>query len=304
MKKLLICCSLFFIVSSYSFGQKNSDTKRDTTKGFDFFVNPGIYVGNKKNANYYRGYSSSAEVDYTNPNPNIFYILRNEHFRRDIRERIKNNHRGVVDDESAPWLDDISYMRYTANFSFGIGARYRFSKNLTIGVVVTQARMTAQGTAYLGIKIMETNSDNRLPYPLVGKERRTAFELTANYLFPTQGIVSPFLEGGLHVNNTKVVSADLIVEEHPFSMINPYGQEYDPFMPQTKLDRKLGGVGYGFSAALGLRISFTKWAALEPAAQFRLEKVNLEGYSNITPNYLFMIRLVVGDRIFAKTSGE
>jgi len=297
MKKIFISLVIVFTAYSYAFGQEKSNIKRDTTKGFDFFFNAGMYVGNKKNANYYRGIPNSMESDYADPN--IMYVLGTGFFRQQIMDIILDNYNAENDTSKLKW-NDLSGMRYTASMSFGIGIRYRFGKNLSIGVVLTQARMTAQGTAYLGVKIYETNSNDEVKCGLVGKERRTAFELIANYIFPTQSMVSPFLEVGLHVNNTKVVSSNVIVENHSFTMINLYGPNHDPTITQTQLNPRLGGVGYGFSAAFGLRISFNKWAAIEPTAQFRLEKVNLAGYNSMTPNYNFMIRLVIGDKIFAK----
>jgi len=295
MKKILTTILLFLIACPFAEGQGNSAIKRDTTKGFDFFVNAGMYVGHKKNANYYRGVPTDMESDYADPD--IRYVLSNYYWRIEILDLIDKHHHNVIADTF--WLEELSGMRYTANLSFGIGARYRFTKNLSIGVVVTQARMTANGIANIGIKINEPNSANVLPYPLVGKERRNFFELSINYVFPTQSMVSPFLEADMHASNTKVISSDLIVEKRSFSLINKYGQSYDPSIPQTEITRKLGGVGYGFSAAFGLSISFNKWVAIEPVAQFRLEKIQLAGYNDITPNYNFMIRLVLGDGFFA-----
>jgi hypothetical protein len=301
IKKSLILFLLFFTAASCAFGQNSTNVKRDTTKGFDFFVYPGMYVGNKKNANYYRGYPREMEnEEYMEPDPNINYLLNNEWWRKDIREAIRAKNRNAADDFAEPRFNRSSGMRYTTSMSFGIGARYRFTKNLSIGVTLTQARMTAQGVAYLGIKIYETNSNDEFKCMVVGKERRTAFDLTALYIFSTQGMVAPFLEAGMHVNNTKVTNADLVVGDKPFSMINLYGQSYNPTIPQTQLSPKLGGVGYGFSAAAGLRISFNKWAALEPIAQFRFEKINLAGYDYMAPNYNFMLRLVLGDKFFAR----
>jgi len=301
IRKLSILFLLFFTACSYAFGQKGAAMKRDTAKGFDFYIYPGMYVGNKKNANYYRGYPSETEKEYLEPDPNINYVLKNEYYQRDIIKLIKENHRNVAASNPGDiWLNNLSGMRYAVNMSFGIGARYRFTKNLSIGVTLTQARMTAQGFAYLHVKIYEPNSNDELKYPLVGKERRTAFDLTAQYIFSTKGMVAPLLEAGTHVNNTKVLSAELVVEGTSFPMINPYGQNYDPTYTQTNLNPKLGGVGYGFSAGAGLRISFNKWAALEPVVQFRLEKINLANYDYMAPNYHFMLRLVMGDGFFAR----
>lgn len=297
MKKIIINLLALFAACFSAQGQENPNMKRDTTKGFDFFVNAGMYVGHKKNANYYRGVPASMESDYADPD--IRTVLNNYYWRIDILDLIEKHHHNVITDTF--WLEELSGMRYSSNLSFGIGARYRFTKNLSIGLVVTQARMTANGIANIGIKINEVNSANVLPYPLEGKERRTFFELNAQYIFSTQGMVCPFLESDMHLSNTKVVSSSLIVEKRPFSLINEYGPGgYDP-NSQIKISRKLGGIGYGFTAAFGLRISFNKWAAIEPVAQFRLEKIQLAGYNDITPNYNFMVRLVLGDKFFSKT---
>ena len=296
MKKILIFAVLFFMVCSYSQGQKNTAVKRDTTKGVDFFFSPGMYVGNKKNANYYRGFPTK-ESDYADPD--IKYMLNDKIRHDEIMILIKQNNLGIGDTTFR--LENVSGMRYIANFSFGIGLRYRFTKNLSIGIALTQSLMTANGKAYIGIKIYEPNSNNTLTYDLVGKERRTFFELTTQYMFSTAGMVSPFLEADMHLNNTVVKNSDLIIEGKSYSLLNKIGLgvAYDPSISQPEVNRKRGGVGYGFSAALGFRIAFNKWAALEPVAQFRMEKIQLAGYNAMAPNYNFMIRLVLGDKFFA-----
>ena len=270
MKKVVVLMLLFCVSCVYSYGQKNTVVKRDTSKGVDFFVNGGMYVGNKKNANYYRGNLRGAESEYAQPD--IRYILNYWHYREEIQRLIEENHRGIG--EKSFRINDCSNMLYDLNFSFGIGVKYRFTQHLSIGVALTQALMTANGFAYLGIKLYQDNSPDELRYPLVGKERRTAFELNASYLFGTKGYVCPLLEAGIYVNSTKVISADIVVEGVPFSLFN-YGANHDFNYNQTDISQKRGGVGYGFSAAFGVRISFNKWAAIEPVAQFRMEKVNL-----------------------------
>jgi len=300
MKKTGIFAILFLLLCPYSQAQKNTNIKRDTTKGFDFFFSPGMYVGNKTNANYYRGFPT-AESDYADPD--IKYIFNpassNGIWYNQIMELMVRNHRGIIADTF--WLEEVSQMRYSAGFSFAIGARYRFAKNFSLGIAVAQSLMTANGIANIGIKIDEVNSANVLPYPLVGKERRTFFELTAQYLLPVGGMVTPLFEVDMHINSTKVNSSDLIVEGTPFTLLNKLGAgvAYDPNLSQSEVERRRGGVGYGFTAAVGCRIAFNKWAALEPVAQFRMEKIQLAGYNAMTPNYNFMIRLVLGDKAFA-----
>ena len=98
-------------------------------------------------------------------------------------------------------------------------------------------------------------------------------------------------------------SADLVIEDTYFTMIDYYGgQIYDPTINQTQIDPYLGGVGGGVLAGVGLRMLFTQSIALEPVVQLQYTYINLEvnSFKKMLPSYNFMIRLIVGDKIFAK----
>ncbi|MDR2409905.1 MAG: hypothetical protein LBE13_17590 [Bacteroidales bacterium] len=306
---LFICGNVFLTTV---FAQKSS-TKIDTTKGFDFFFNAGMYLGNKANANYYAG-DPSRDPDPSKRkygDPNIWYVLNNPYIYNEIVRRIGENHTGVILDTAFFRLSEISGIRYNLAFSFGVGARYRFSEHFTLSFLFSQVRLTAEGTptfeikgtgpnlANGGIKYLGSNEN----YKLVGKERRNFFGVNASYLFETTiPYVFPFVEIGVHVNSTKVMSCDVFIEGDNYSIINRYGEGtvYDPGIDATEIDPHLGGIGYGFIGGFGVRLAFNKWAAIEPVVQVSAEKINLSSYSQIRPNYNFMIRLVMGDKVFAK----
>ncbi|MDR0604956.1 MAG: hypothetical protein LBG80_11700 [Bacteroidales bacterium] len=306
---LLICCNVFFTTV---FAQKSS-RKIDTTKGFDFFFNAGMYLGHKANANYYAGDPSRdpdpAERKYGDPN--IWYVLNNPYRYNEIIYLIDERHSDIILDTAYFRLDDISGMRYNLAFSFGVGARYRFSESFALSFLFSQVRLTAEGVPTFEIKGTGTNTDvgeikylgMEDNYKMVGKERRNFFGVNASYLFETTiPYVFPFLELGVHLNSTKVISSEVIIEERSFSIINRYGEGtvYDPGISSTEIDPHLGGIGYGFIGGLGVRLAFNTWAAIEPVVQISAEKIHLSSYNQIRPNYNFMIRLVMGDKVFAK----
>ncbi len=303
-KKFIYLIFGFLVFPSVTVFSQELLEGKDTVKGFDFFFNAGMYLGSKLNANYYRGLPDPIESNYADPN--IWYVLDNKYWHQDILNLIDDNHNDVILDPSSFRLESLSEMKYNLAFSFGIGARYRFSESFALSILFSQVRLTAEGIATFGIKGTGVNLDQGikyLDYKLLGKERRNFFEVDVSYFFITTiPYVFPFVELGVHLNSTKVLSSDLIVEGVPFSMINWYGEGtiVDPSISYTEINPQLGGIGWGIIGSFGVRLAFNQWAAIEPVVQVSAEKVNLSSYGTIRPNFNFMIRLVVGDKLFAK----
>jgi hypothetical protein len=300
---LFLCCNAFFTTV---FSQRSH--AKDTAKGFDFFFSAGMYLGHKTNANYYAGDPNRDPdpLERKYGDPDIWYVLNNKYWYEDIRYIIDKNHNDVILESGWPQLVSLSEMKYNLAFSFELGARYRFSESFMFSFLFSQVRLTAEGLATLAMKSTAINTDKGityLDYKLMGKERRNFFGINTSYLFITTiPYVFPFVELGVHINSAKVISSDVIIEETSFSMINHYGEGtvYDPGIINPDIDPHLGGIGYGFTGGLGVRLAFNKWAAIEPVVQVRAEKINLSSYGKIRPNFNFMVRLVMGDKIFSK----
>ena len=303
-KRLLITCFLCIFFSVNTFAQEQEENEY-APKGFDFFFNAGMYKGYKFNANYYKGEPDNLDKNYGDPDIN--YILNNKYWQDDIINLIKENNKGVIADQ----FSDIKYiglsdMKYNLAFYFEVGVRYRFNESFMLSLLFGQARLTANGSASFGFQGTGVNLDQGivyLQYPLMGKERRNFFQVQMTYLFHTTiPYIFPFVDLGVHLNSIKVISSELIIHDRYFDMINRYGEgyQYDPGIPTSEINPHIGGVGYGFMAGFGVRIAFNSWAALEPVVQISADKLNLSSYGKIRPNFNFMIRLVVGDRLFAK----
>jgi hypothetical protein len=302
MKKKLLYLIFGVLLPATAFSQKGKQHEKDTNKGFEIFFNAGMYWGSKYNANYFQGYPDP--VDNKDADPNIGYVMGNKFWRDDIWNLIyEKNHSDIIDTFFN--FEGVSEMRYNLAFAFGVGLRYRFSESFTMSFLFSQVGLTAEGVATFGMNGRGVNLDQGimyLPYKVMGKERRIFLEMNASYLFETiYPYIFPFLELGVHLNNVKVLKSELIVEERAFSMIDVYGgMSYVPGIDHTVINPYLGGIGYGFMGGLGVRIAFNKWAAIEPVFQVSTEKLNLSSYGKMRPNFNFLIRLVVGDKMFAK----
>ena len=307
-KRLLIICILCLFFSVNIFAQ-NQEENQYAPKGFDFFFNAGMYKGHKFNANYYQGDPNNDpdKLDRRYGDPDINYILNNKYWREEILNLVEDNNTGVIVDYNNFPNVSLSGMHYNLAFYFEVGARYRFNESFMLSILFGQTRLTASGTAYFYFQSTEHNPNpdgtRALEYPLMGKERRNFFQVQMTYLFHTTiPYIFPFVDLGVHLNSVKTISSELIIHDRYFDMINRYGEGYHyiPGDNAYEINPHIGGIGYGFMAGFGVRIAFNAWAALEPVVQISADKLNLSSYGKIRPNFNFMIRLVVGDRLFAR----
>ena len=298
-KRFLIILALLCCFSGGVFAQKK-EKERDTLKGFDFFFNAGMYKAHKFNADYYRGLPDEMDRHYGDPDFN--YIMSNKYWYDEIMNWIDDNETGIILDRRETWA--LSTMHYKLAFYFEVGARYRFTESLMLSILFGQARLTANGVASFGFNSTEVNTPVKyIEYPIMGKERRNIFQVQLSYLFfTTLPYVFPFIEIGGHLNSVKVVSSEVYFYDRPYDMVNRYGEGYyyDPGTNPPRIDPHIGGIGYGFMAGFGIRLAFNSWAAIEPVVQISADKLNLSSYGKIRPNYNFMVRLVVGDKLFSK----
>lgn len=297
-KILLIAC---LISSSLPLFAQLTDAQKaaldEKNKGFDFYFNCGMYMGNKFTANYYNGIS--------NPEVSISRIVNNSHYKEEIKNLIEERQDVIMDESGIAFKEVETNMRYNLSFIFGFGLIYHFNRNLSLTLAFSQARLTTIGgvTFSYNSGVPGNERPQILKYNLIGKELRNFFEIGTRYTFYANEKVLPFFELAAQLNSLKVKSADLVIEDTYFPMMDIYaGQPYVPNSGLTEIEPYLGGVGGGVLGGFGIRIPFTKTIALEPIIQVQYTFMNLKVYDQkkMMPNYNFMIRLIVGDEIFAK----
>ena len=286
--------------NTFLFAQLSDAQKKELdekAKGFDFYFNCGTYLPNKFTANFYNGTSSSVDANR---------VFSNSQLKRHIDELIASR-QNIIMDASGVSLGELpTNMRYNLSFIFGFGCLYHLNRNLSLSLSFSQARInTVSGfTLTYNSGVSGNERPQILEYTIVGKELRNFFELGVTYQFYAHEYVFPFVEFATQLNNVKVKNADLVIEDNSFTMIDYYGgQMDDPSIDQTRIDPYLGGVGGGVLVGAGARIPFMKHIALEPLVQCQYTFVNLaiDGQKRFLPSFNFMIRLIVGDRIFTNT---
>ena len=285
--------------------KENTDEHNDNIKdqGFDIIFAGGCYFGSKYNAQYYNG-------DYANEN-GLDYLFENYYRRRDINTMIIEHYPFISD---SVYYDNnkspLGNMKYRVAVMVQLGIRYKFSKNWSIQLVYSFSRLKANGQFRLfynsvpGNQLGGTNGmlDNQY---ILGKEDRSLIDLSVCYHFTTKSIVKPFIEAGVQFNFVRVKSMDAVFYDANQNKLKSYSfinnlQNYVPGVQSDGSIVKYGGPGFGFSAAVGLKLAFNKYVSLDPCFYFNAGKFGLEGYKDFSYNFGVLVRIVMNDSMFSK----
>ncbi|MBO4654217.1 MAG: hypothetical protein J5644_01570 [Bacteroidales bacterium] len=275
--------------------EKEDDHIKD--KGFDIIFAGGCYFGSKYNAQYYNG-------DYANEN-NLAYLFENKYRYDEINKLIKNYYSYI---DSIHYGGPLGNMKYRVSVMVSLGIRYKITKNWSVQLMYSFARLKANGQFRLLYEAPPGNFrtgmlDNQY---ILGKEDRSLIDLSACYLFTTKSIVKPFIEAGFQFNFVRVKSMDAVFYDdnnnklgQPFSFINNL-QNYVPGVQSDGTIVKYGGPGFGFSATVGIKLAFNQFVSLDPCFYFNAGKFGLEGYKDFSYNFGVLVRIIMNDSMFSK----
>jgi opacity protein-like surface antigen len=288
--KIIILCFLLATICTLSFAQKDTLNLRD--KGFDFFIGGGIFFGSKQNAAYYSG-----KPDNECP---LSYIFNNKYWYDEINQKVKDNNHYVSD--SVYLKDYPGNVSYKVSMSISLGAKYKFDKNWGLSLSYTFSRLTASAPFFLYFNAPPNNDRyNYVEEKLVAKEDRSMIDLSVSCLFHPHKILKPFIEMGVQLNYVKVKSFNAYIEGTPFNLLDIYGgANYVPGVQLIENKPLYGGVGYGFVAAVGLKMAFNKYISLDPIFYLIASSIHLPGYTDMALNYGVQIRFVMSDVVFGK----
>jgi len=287
--RIMLCIALLPICNLLS---AQTDTANLYDKGFDFTIGGGIFFGSKYNAAYYSG-----KPDNECP---LNYVFNNKYWYDDINQKVKDNY---------PYIDDSLYLKdypdnvaYKISMSISLGAKYKFNKNWGVSLHYTFSRLTASAPFFLYFDAPPNNDRyNYVEEYLVAKEDRSMIDLSVSCLFHPHKILKPFIEMGVQFNYVKVKSFNAYIEDTPFNLLDIYGgANYVPGVQLLENKPIYGGAGYGFVAAVGLKMAFNKFISLDPCFYLAASSVHLTGYTNVALNYGLQVRIVMSDAVFGK----
>lgn len=308
MKRIILCLMVFLLVGQCSFAQSRNNTQssedKETAKddnikdkGFDIIFAGGCYFGSKYNAQYYSG-------DYANEN-NLDFLFGNK-YRYDEINRMIIDHYPYISDP-IHYGGPLGNIKYRVAVMIQLGVRYKFTKNWSVQLVYSFARLKANGQFRLLYEAVPGNYhtgmlDNQY---ILGKEDRSLFDLSACYLFSTKSIVKPFIEAGIQFNFVRVKSMEAVFYDSNKNKLKSYSfindlQNYVPGVQSDGRIVKYGGPGFGFSATAGIKIAFNKYVSIDPCFYFNAGKFGLEGYKDFSYNFGVLVRIVMNDSMFSK----
>ena len=247
---------------------------------WDLGLNFGMYWPSKYHAKFYDG--SPENVN------NINYVLDNKYWHDDIKNVLN-----VADDFYLNELPEA--MRYTPAFQIGIYFRKTFDNYTGFSLQFDYSKLTAADAFTLLIDpqpMLGQEPDIRI-YEIWGVEDRINIDLLYSKYFKTSSrMIVPFFEGGLNINSVSVKENKIRIEHLEYSLVNVYlNGGYVPGAAQNTYNIQQGGIGWGVSAAIGLKMIFNESVSIDPGFRVYYQKIKLEGYEEFKPAFSLFVRL-------------
>lgn len=305
MKKLFTFLFLLLVIPQLLWGQDPKALPIQTTKtkgsrseaGVEFMLGAGIYFPGKTSAGYYSGIP-------TNENNLNYLLLNNYWWTNTVLPLILENNR-FLSPQDPIYVRPDGYpadMRYNSALSISLGVAYRFNRNLTLHLNYNYARLVAKDQFLLSFDsgVPSNLRPDYLQYLLVGKERRSFFDLTLSYTFHINPWFKLFVEMGGQFNYVRVEHFDAIIEGQEFNLLDIYGGSTYNGVDIQEFEPHFGGPGGGAVGALGAKFLFNRHLAIVPTFYVSYSMINLEGYKSPDFNFGAYVRFVISDEMFKK----
>ncbi len=299
MKKLLLLLLVPFSLFAQEYDPDEHPMERRMKtwqlKGFEFYIGGGAAFANNKTADFYDGSSDNIM--------SLDLLFDNKFLFDEITELITTNYAYT----DSVVLGQLPIMRYNPAMSVQVGFKYRFSPNWYFGLNYAFSRFKAVGEFIMDFP--DVPPGNQRPNYAVGglfaKEDRSTIELNVGYIMHFHPIAKPFFEIGAQFNYVSVKSFEAVIEDTPFNLMNEYANPTNPGVQEMPYNNVWGGAGYGFAAAVGVKIAASPTISIDPAFYLSVNSLGhgrlLEGYNqNFVVNYAAMVRITISDAAFFK----
>ena len=249
-------------------------------RGFRLGLQFGGYLPVGNTANYFNGEDKNEN--------NINYIMSQPAYRDSIRYYLN------VSDTADFFVREFPQnMNYQITINPGLYGEYVFNKSTALTFEFNYMVLKLKDA--ISIEVEQTDEvlqepDIRL-FPIKGTEKRIYFNVGMRKNFDTRKGYNWYLNGGMNINNTKVLKSAIYVEEHEFSLINYYGNQVIIPGQSQILPVNQGGIGYGMYAGGGFMFHANS-ITFEPGIITHYLKVNLEGYKSFNPGFGIYLRFI------------
>ncbi|MHC1707214.1 MAG: hypothetical protein AB9842_06780 [Bacteroidales bacterium] len=285
--------SLFFLINlvffsnikaqnsknDYQENNKYQEEETDTLTRFSYGMNLGFYFPDNHPANFYNGSPANENK--------LDLILRNYYYRKQLEDTL-----GYMIDSVNPY-NLPGKMRYAAAYTVGFYVRYQLDKSLGIFASFNFVKLEAKDVFLLNLDLPPGWSldPTYRQYPIWGKEKRVNIDLGVSKYFQLAPKSVFFFEGGMNINNTRVIENKIAINNTAYSLVNVYGnQSYIPNSQIQQYEVIQGGIGFGIFATTGVKLVFSDYISMDPGATFYWKGINLGKYDAFKPTFNLFIR--------------
>ena len=247
---------------------------------WDLGLNFGMHWAAKYHAGFYDGNSENVN--------NINYVLNNQYWHDEIKNALN-----VANDFYLAELP--TNMKYTSAFQVGMYFRKTFDNYTGFSLQFDYSKLTASD--FFTLEIDPQPSIGKEPdiriYPIWGIEDRINIDILYSKYFKTSSkMLVPFFEGGININSSFAREHKIQIENLTYSLVDVYlNGGYVPGQAQNAYHVQQGGIGWGVSAAVGLKLIFNESVSIDPGFRVYYQKVKLERYEEFKPAFSLFVRL-------------
>ncbi len=284
---LIVLLSLSWATTSAQRDNYEEDYDDPPKRAFgqwDLGLNFGMHWAAKYHAGFYDGSPNNVN--------NINIVFNNKFYVDDIK-----NDLNVAD---AFYLNELPQdMRYTGAFQIGIYLRKTFDNYTGFSLQFDYTKLTASDVFTLLIDPQTAigQEDDIRIYNIWGVEDRVNIDILFSKYFKTKSsMLVPFFESGFNINSTVVKENKINIEGVDYTLVDEYlNGGYVPNSGQNVYTIRQGGLGWGVSAAVGLKMIFSETVSVDPGFRVYYQKINLERYQNFGLSYSIFVRLSLSD---------
>jgi len=281
--KILFLGFVAIFLSSNLMAQKDETLPENSFGYWDLGINFGMYWPSNYNAHFYDGSESNVNK--------MSWVFGNKYWYNDIYNVLNANDTVFV--RELP-----TNMRYTPAFQVGLYFRRTFDNYFGFSLQFDYSKLTAADkfTVEVDPGFIAQEPDIRL-FDIWGIEERVNIDLLVSRYFKLKNpMFLHFFEGGLNISSTRVKENKIRIETLEYSLVdNILTGSYVPNSGQNTYNIQQGGLGFGLSAAFGVKMRFNDQVSVDPGFRVYFQKIKLEGYDLMKPAFSVFVRLSLTD---------